>query len=199
MGITGVSASVHFGEEPESEKADAERRADLAHLRQMLVGLAAGLMQRLQRAARQLELAAGLQADVATEGVALRPLQGDDVVAFQDRFPAEPLDHFLQQRLDAARSLIGQGGERIGVKAELFMLGADAPFFLRLGAFGDPVHEIGLALDRRAGVALLTSGHAVSLRIRSSAAGRRLAPRPPREAMGRGGCWATRARICRLL
>ena len=50
-----------------------------------------------RRGAGKLELAARLEADVAAQ-LAIRPLQRDDLVALDDRLPAEAGDQRLQQR-----------------------------------------------------------------------------------------------------
>ena len=80
----------------------------------------------VERRAGELELAAGLERHGAAS-LALGPLQGDDVVALQDRHPAEPGDQAFHQRAHAARAVIGNGLQRVGVEQELLVLGADAP------------------------------------------------------------------------
>ena len=60
--MTGVSARVHSGEKP-SPKADPQLVANLAHLRQMLMHLLAGLVHRLERRTGELELTAWLGRD----------------------------------------------------------------------------------------------------------------------------------------
>ena len=95
--MCGVSANVHLGENPNAEEADAERLADAQHLAQVLVRLSRRLVQRFDGAPGELELAARLEADVAAQR-ALRPLQRDDLVALEDRLPAEARDQRLHQR-----------------------------------------------------------------------------------------------------
>ena len=65
--------------------------------------LRGGLVQRGDRRARQLELPARLQRD-RLRALPLRPLQRDDIVALDDRLPAEATDHLLHQRADAVRA-----------------------------------------------------------------------------------------------
>ena len=59
---------------------------DLAHLGEMGVQLAAGLVDGLDRRARELELAARLERDRAAAG---HVDQADDVAVVEDRLPAE--------------------------------------------------------------------------------------------------------------
>ena len=98
--MTGVSARVHIGENAEAEKPDAELVADFPHLRQMFVHLLAGFMDRLERRAGKLELAAGLERDRAA---AIRLRQADDVVPLHDRRPSEARAEALEQGADRAR------------------------------------------------------------------------------------------------
>ena len=63
--MTGVSAQRPFRRGAEAEEADAERRGAFAHLGEMGVHLAAGLVDGLERRAGQLELAARLERDRA--------------------------------------------------------------------------------------------------------------------------------------
>ena len=63
---------------PQTDEVHADPVGHLAHLAQMFVHLVAGLVDRLQRRARQLQLSAGLEADI---GAVL--LQPDDVVALE--------------------------------------------------------------------------------------------------------------------
>ena len=65
----------------------------------MRMHLAAGLVERLQRRAGELELPAGLERDRAAAG---RVDQPDDVLAVEDRVPAEQRLHAFEQRADAA-------------------------------------------------------------------------------------------------
>jgi hypothetical protein len=85
------------GAQPDEAHADAV--GHLAHLAQVFVHLVAGLVDRLQRRARQFQLPAGLEADI--RAVLLQP---DDVAALEDRRPAEALAQPFQHRADRARS-----------------------------------------------------------------------------------------------
>ena len=71
------------GPHAEPEEADAELLADRLDLFEVAAGLGAGLVQVVERRARQFELARGLQADAA-----VRAGQRDDVAALLDRLPA---------------------------------------------------------------------------------------------------------------
>jgi hypothetical protein len=91
------------GPEAEPEEADAELVADFLHLLQVAPGLGTGLVEIVERRARKLELAGGLEADRAV-GAGER----DDIAALVDRLPAE-FGQADQQRVDAAFLLIGGG------------------------------------------------------------------------------------------
>src|SRR5690606_34290589 len=112
-----------FGERPfraaaEAEKADAERLGNLAHLRQLRVALAAGLVDRLQRRARKLELAAGLQRDGALPG---RLDKADDATVVEDRVPAKLFLHALQNRADSALAAIRHRRVAVDIERELLV------------------------------------------------------------------------------
>ncbi len=147
----------HVGARPvrrhaEAEEADAERLRDLAHLRQMRHQLGRGLVHVVERRARQFELPARLERDRAAAGDVEH---ADDVVALDDRLPAEQMLHAFEQRADAALALIGHRpmvGDREG---ELLVLGADAEFRLRLAARLEPRDEFVARFDR----ASCRSGH----------------------------------------
>jgi hypothetical protein len=62
------------------DEADADPVRHFADLPQVFVHFVAGLVDRLQRCARQLQLPAGLEADIRAV-----LLEADDVVAFEDR------------------------------------------------------------------------------------------------------------------
>src|SRR3954468_24580052 len=111
----------------------------------MSVRLAAGLVQRLQRRAAQLELAARLQADVAA-------LLGerDRLAVLPHRRPAEPLGQPFQKRADAARSGVGQRAQVVLGEAELLVLGADAPSRPRFAALGQVLDQLAPAGNRLA-------------------------------------------------
>src|SRR3546814_11971905 len=102
---TTLFRSMPLGLEAHAQHGDANFLADLADLLEMGVHLDAGLVDGLERRARQLELPAGLQRD------RLAVLdQRDDVVAFRNRRPAVTLQ-FDQQPLDAGLAVIGQRAE----------------------------------------------------------------------------------------
>ena len=62
--MTGTSSRRQIGREAEAQEAEAELVGDGLDLLQVLAGLVADVVHGLQRRAGQLELAAGLQADV---------------------------------------------------------------------------------------------------------------------------------------
>ena len=68
-------------------------------------GLRGDLMHRHQRIAGELELPARFQRD-RTAGLPVGPLQRDDRLPFQNRFPAIARNQRLKQRTDARRSVI---------------------------------------------------------------------------------------------
>jgi hypothetical protein len=84
LGIIGSSARVLSGHMPRPRKPTPQLLADRLHLFEVAPGLGAGLVQVLERRARQLELAGRFQADAA-----VRPRQRDDLAAFLDGFPAD--------------------------------------------------------------------------------------------------------------
>ena len=118
---------------------------DLLHLVEVGVHLAAGLVQGLQRRARQLELAARLQRDVAA-GL----LQRDRESLLEDGLPAEAGGQALQQGADAARALVGQPAQVLLGEAELLVLGADPPGGARLAALLQIGHQLAAIGDRLA-------------------------------------------------
>jgi hypothetical protein len=109
------------------------------------VALAAGLVDRLQRRARQLELAAGLQRDRALSG---RLDQPDDVLLVDDRVPAQRVAHAFEQRADAARPGIGDRRMAVDVEWKLLVLGADPPLLARFVARREVSDELVDLLDR---------------------------------------------------
>ena len=130
----------------EPEKADAERRRDLAHLRQMRHQLGLGLVHGLDRRARQFELPARLQRNRAAAGDVVEP---DDVAALHDRLPAEQELHAFEQRADAARAFVRHGLMALERERGLLVLGADAEFGRRLHAGLQPRDEFVARLQRR--------------------------------------------------
>jgi hypothetical protein len=135
----------------EADGARPDLGGHLAHLLLVDVHLGTGLVHRFQGRARQLELAARLQTD---PGAVLG--QADDVLAFQDRLPAELL-HAFEQRLDAGNAFVAQRVMGLQAVDEFLVLGADAPILARLAAFGQIPHEVVARLDRPAG--RLRNGH----------------------------------------
>src|SRR5260370_1368437 len=81
--------------EAETDHAEPELVANLVHLAEMLMDLITGLMNRLERRAAQLELAAGLERDRTARVVCER----DRVAALDDRLPTEA-GHLAQQHAD---------------------------------------------------------------------------------------------------
>ena len=102
-------------------------------------------MQRLQRRAAELELAAGLEADAAA-------LLGerDRLAVLEHRLPAEPGGQALEQGPDAARAVVGQRPQVLAGEAELLVLGADPPGGARLAALRQILDQLALAGDRLA-------------------------------------------------
>ena len=118
-----------------AQEADADLIGDLLDLHQVLAGLVADVVDGQERRARQLQLAARLQADRGDETLGIAALQPDQDAVFLHAGPAEPLQP-LKQGLDPASALIGGARQGILVEAELLVLGADAPLVLGLGALG---------------------------------------------------------------
>jgi hypothetical protein len=98
-----------------------------------------------ERRARQLELAARLQADVR----AVLARQRDDRAALLDRRPAEP-GQAAEQRADAARTLVGDRAVVVEPEGELLVLGADPPALGGLETLLDPGGELPAVRDRLA-------------------------------------------------
>ncbi len=128
--------------EADAEHGDAQLAVDLAQLLEMFVHLVAGLVQGLERRAREFELAAGLERDVG----AAFACQRDDVFALIDGFPSEPLEP-LEQVADPGGAIVGER-RVIGLpEGELLVLRADAPGLARLLALGEPRDELFLGFD----------------------------------------------------
>src|SRR5918992_3779592 len=92
----------------------------------MLSELGVRAMDTLARLAAQLDLAAGLEGNLS-----IVASQRDDTSVLLLRLPAETIDQFSQDELDAARPRIGNGLGGIAVNADLFVLGADPPAIAR--------------------------------------------------------------------
>ena len=143
LGHPGDRLARPLGLEAEAKHADAQGLGDLPHLGQVSMHLVAGLVDRLERRAGQLELAARLQGDAA--GLLG---QRDDPAVLAYALPAEGALHAGQQRLDAAFALVGQRAEVVLGEAELLVLGADAPVGAGLAAGLEIGDELRLARDR---------------------------------------------------
>ena len=102
-------------------------------------------MHGLDRRARQLELATGLERNRAAAGDVEH---ADNVAVLVDRLPAEQVLHAVEQRADAAPSLVGNGPVAFDRKGEFLVLGADAEFRLRLDARLEPRDEFVACFDR---------------------------------------------------
>src|SRR5262245_8478370 len=111
----------------------------------MRVQFTGGLMQRLQRRAGKLELAARLQRDRAAAGDIGEAENG---IALQDRLPAEKMTHSFEERANALRALIGNRPMTGEGKRQFLVFGADAKIRFRLAAVSEPLHELGARLDR---------------------------------------------------
>ncbi len=167
-----------LGRKADAEKADLEILADVEDFIEVLVGFGRGLVQGFERGARKLELAAGLEADVAAH-LAVGALQGDDIGAFEDRHPAVAGDQLLHQGANAPRPLVGHRFEAERSEHEFLVLGADAPILLGLLACRDPPDKIGAAFDQRARGPLFSRRHAPSLFLGDGFATGRGAPQSP--------------------
>src|SRR5438477_6220183 len=119
--------------------------------------LRTGLMNGLERRARQFELAAGLERNRATTG---NVIKADDVAALHDRLPAEQQLHALKQRLDAAVAFVRNGVVATERERRLLVLGADAKLFFWFFTARNPGDELVARLERcRIG---LITGHEFS-------------------------------------
>src|SRR3984893_17928466 len=72
----------------------------------------------------------------------------DDVAVVGDRLPPEQHLHALEQRADAAWTLVGHRLVAADREREFFVLGADAEARLRHDARGEPGDEVVARLDR---------------------------------------------------
>ena len=130
---------------------DAEAVARLLDLRQVAAGLGAGLVQVLERGARQLELAGGLQADAAVVAG-----ERNDVGAvgggLLDRAPAVA-GQVGEEVADAAGLVVGRGVVVTPRVDELLVLGADPPAVGGLLAAREAGDQLVARLDDRRGLA----------------------------------------------
>src|SRR5262249_39586740 len=134
-----------LGIETVAEHAGTQLGAHFLAFVEMGIGLVAGLMQRLQRRAGELELPAGLQRDVATVA-----RERDRLAGFFYRLPPEPSEAF-EQRADAgALTLVGQRPQIVEAENEFLVLRTDAPTRRRLGALRDVLDELALVGDEMA-------------------------------------------------
>ena len=147
--MTGVSASVHFGEKPMPKNPmPSSPPTSVTSVRWWRSSSSVSCTGRERRTGK-LELPAGLEADDAAFG-AIRALQRDDVAALHDAIPAEALLHAFEQRADAALAVVGNRRVTLPVEAELLVLGADAPVGHRLVACFEISDELVPRLDGRA-------------------------------------------------
>src|SRR5262249_36451549 len=138
---------------PKAERTQTELARHRAHLLQMLVYLVAGLMQRLERGARELELTPRLERD----GAPLAVRKPDEIAGIAHRRPAEALQA-LEERADAVAAVIRCRLVVAQPKDEFFVLGADAPLRGGLAAGGKMLDELALLRDRHA-AGMRWSGH----------------------------------------
>ena len=125
-----------FRLEAHAEEAEPEFVGDRLHFLQMAAHLGAGLVDVLQRCAREFELAGGFQRD---RGVVLE--QGDGAVVLLHRLPAET-GEAIEQGFDAALASEGGCVQIVEAEAELFVLGADAPVGCGFLAGGEFRHQL---------------------------------------------------------
>uniref|UniRef100_A0A0N4ZIQ9 HTH araC/xylS-type domain-containing protein n=1 Tax=Parastrongyloides trichosuri TaxID=131310 RepID=A0A0N4ZIQ9_PARTI len=145
LGHDGDVLAPPQGVETQPQEAEIQLVRDLLDLHQVLAGLVADVVDGLQRRARQFELTARLQADRGAEALGVLAFQGDNVIAFQHRRPAEARQP-VQHGLDAAGAFIGRAAQGRLVEAELLVLRADPPLVLGLLALrplraDDPPHK----------------------------------------------------------
>src|SRR5262249_57844293 len=100
----------------------------------------------LNRRSGKLELAARLQRNGAEPD---RVGQANDGAAVENRLPAEKALHRFKEPHDAARPLIRDRAEIVAAKAELLVLGADAPLLAWLRAGFECLHKLIAGCDRR--------------------------------------------------
>jgi HflK protein len=129
LGHDGDLVAPPVGREAQAQKTDIVLAGDFLHLRQMVMHFRTGLVQVFQRRAGQLELAAGLQRDIA-HPLAFQP---DQIAALLDGLPAETL-HAFEDRANAVLAVIGDGRMVLQAEGKFFVLGADAPVRFRLVA-----------------------------------------------------------------
>ena len=114
------------GPHADAEEAEPKPVADRLALLEVTGRFGTGLVEVLERRARQLELARGLEADGAVGAG-----QRDDLAVLLDRPPAE-LGQAEQKVADAARLVPRRRAMIVAAIDELLVLGADAPIGARL-------------------------------------------------------------------
>jgi len=131
--------------ESQAEHTETQFARHRAYLLQMLVHFVAGLMQRLERCAGKLELAARLERD----GAALPVRKPDEIASVAHGRPAEALQA-LEKRAYAVVAVIGRWLVVAEPKDEFLVLGADTPLRGGLAAGGEMLDELALLRDRHA-------------------------------------------------
>ncbi len=152
-----------FRAHPEVEEADAEALGQRPQRREMAVELGLRLVHRPQRRAGQFELPAWFERDGAPAGIVG---EADDVLAIEDRLPAERVPHALQQVADAAAraaSLIGHRPSVGAIERHLLVFRTDAVLGRRLAAGLDPTDEV-VAPGQRRGIRNVASHGALSFK-----------------------------------
>ena len=130
------------GPHSDAEEAEAEPVADRLALLEVPGRFGTGLVEVLERRARQLELARGLEADGAVGAG-----QRDHLAVLLDRPPAE-LGQPEQKVADPARLFPRRRAMIVAAIDELFVLGADAPIGSGLLAAAEYRQQVVAALDR---------------------------------------------------
>jgi hypothetical protein len=143
LGHSRQSVAGLVGPHAEAEEAEAELVAHLLDLVEMAARLGAGLVEVLERRARQFELPGRLQADVP-----VLARQRDDLAAFLDRPPAI-FGQRREQVADTAGLVVGGRAMIVAAVDELLVLGPDPPRRLGLLAARERGEQVLAALDRR--------------------------------------------------
>src|SRR5215212_8331993 len=115
----------------------------------MIVNFLAGVVQRLERGAREFELAAGLE----------------QMGVFHHLRPAETVAHAFEQPPDRAVAVIRNRFQRIGEEWKFLVLGADLPLLLGPGAASEKADELRLVGDRRKHLGAVGSGTAQAMAL----------------------------------
>ncbi len=183
-----------FGTSTEAEEPDVERLGNPLQMRQMPIKFIARLVHRVERRARKLELAAGLEGN-RTPGTIVR--KSDQVAVVLDRFPARALLQAFQQSPDPAssrsRPFIRHGGQVGAEKGELLVLCSDPGGIAGLAALLEPSRQFVTRFDGR-GVRCVAS-HAVRSRRWPAwdAGGKKQAAGPRTLDRRKGRHWQRRA------